>query len=99
MSIILGGVLLGQGAPLTDSIVTVVVGPYVMLFFGIFLVLAGLLGVYVANSSHLAVLVFYELFTVTISGFLVLWACYCFYNISHIDDEVDRHWTKKIEEQ
>ena len=94
MSIVLGGVLLAQGLPMTDSIVTVVVGPYVMILFGVFLILAGLLGAYVANSSHLALLLFYEFFTGTIFSFLVLWATYCFYNISKVDSEVDRHWSQ-----
>jgi hypothetical protein len=56
MSIILGGVLLGQGILLIDSISTVAVSPFVMILFGVFLTMAGLLGAYVSSSAQLTVI-------------------------------------------
>jgi hypothetical protein len=94
MSIILGGVLLGEGLFLVETMVTVAVSPFVMVLFGVFLILTGLLGAYVSNSSQLAILIFYEIFSAVIMTFLLLWAAFCFYQISLVDDSVDRHWDR-----
>ena len=65
-----------------------------MVLFGVFLILAGLLGAYVSNSSQLTVLIFYEIFSAVIMSFLLLWAAFCFYQMSLVDDSVDKHWDR-----
>jgi len=94
MSIILGGVLLGQGILLIDVISTVAVSPFVMVLFGVFLTLAGLLGAYVSNSTQITVLVFYEIFTIINSAFLLIWAAFCFYQMTRVDALVEKNWSK-----
>ena len=97
-SIVLGGVLLGEGMAFVEHFVALAVGPFVMVLFGVFLILDGLLGAYVSGSDQLTVLVFYEAVSICFACFLLLWAAFCFYQMSVIDARVEANW-EELEEQ
>ncbi len=78
------------------------VSPFIMVLFGVFSFMLGLLGVYVAKASiktvGFNVLIFYQGISICMCLFLITWAAWCFVQIPKIDRDVRRNWPR-IEEE